>query len=350
MMPQPKVSIVVPIYNVERYLCKCVDSLLAQSLADIEILLVDDGSPDNSGKIADEYAHNETRVKVFHQKNAGLGPARNIGILHASGEYVGFVDSDDWVDSDMFSSLYEAARQQQADIAVGGHRDMVDGEVRIAKPHPLAGKTLHGSDEIMPVRNRLLGHAPSDTEVEAFPMRVWTAIYRNEFLKRDNLLFEEILSEDTIFNLTAYRAAQTITFINNTDYCYRMDNQPSIMRSFSTDKLSRYEAFVQRIQEIAKTERESHNECVMRARRMAIDYCRLYAGLIVNSNLSLAEKVGYLRKLSISNMCVKYSSGYPLETLPTQQRVFQKALIQGHVWKALVLMQARQVLKKKVWK
>ena len=189
-MKHPRVSVVVPIYNVEPYLKKCVESLLSQTLEDIEILLVDDGSPDRCGEIADEYAAREPRVKAFHQKNAGLGPARNTGIEHATGEYVGFVDSDDWVDSQMFERLYSAAAKCDADIVVGGHRDVVEGHVRVAKPHPLAGVTLYGSDEIMPVRNRLFGHAEDDNTVEAFPMRVWTAIYRNDFLRTNRLRFE----------------------------------------------------------------------------------------------------------------------------------------------------------------
>lgn len=96
-MSTPKVSIIVPIYNVEKYLNKCVDSLINQTLKEIEIILVDDGSKDSSGLIADSYAEKDKRITVIHQCNAGLGPARNSGMKVASGEYIGFVDSDDWV-------------------------------------------------------------------------------------------------------------------------------------------------------------------------------------------------------------------------------------------------------------
>lgn len=116
---KPKVSIVVPIYNVEKYLKNCVDSLLNQTLEDIEIILVDDGSPDKSGEIADEYMRNEKRIKVVHQSNAGLGPARNSGMAVATGEYIGFIDSDDWTQPEMFERLYEAAVLENADIVVG---------------------------------------------------------------------------------------------------------------------------------------------------------------------------------------------------------------------------------------
>lgn len=349
-MSKPKVSIVVPIYNVEPYLRKCVDSILAQTLGDIEIILVDDGSPDHCGEIADEYAQRDKRVRVIHQKNAGLGPARNTGIANAEGEYIGFVDSDDWVESQMFDHLYDAALKYEADIAVGGHRDMVDGKVHTVKPHPLAGQVLVGEKQIMPVRNRLFGHLPEDSEVEAFPMRVWTAIYKNAFLKNNGLRFQAILSEDTIFNLSAYRAADIIAFIRDVNYCYRMDNQPSIMRSFSSQKLAQYEQFIKKLEQLAEQETFQHDDCVMRVRRMAIDYCRLYAGLVDNSDLSWSNKLKNLHRLAQSNMCTKISAGYPVETLSKSQRIFHEALSHGRVREVLVLIRMRQILKKRLWK
>ena len=97
----PKVSIIVPVYKVEKYLRKCIDSIINQTLKDIEIILVDDGSPDNCGKICDEYAAKDTRIKVIHKENGGLSSARNAGMEVAEGEYIGFVDSDDWIESDL---------------------------------------------------------------------------------------------------------------------------------------------------------------------------------------------------------------------------------------------------------
>lgn len=349
-MVKPLVSVVVPMYNVEPYLPNCIDSLLNQTLRNIEILLVDDGSPDKCGDIAEQYAKQDQRISVFHQDNAGLGPARNTGIAHASGEYVGFVDSDDWVNPGMFERLYAASKQSHADIVVGGHCDMVNGKLHTAKPHPLAGQTIFGHNQILTVRNRLFGHAPSEAEVESFPMRVWTTIYRTNLLKKNNLRFEEILSEDTIFNLSAYYTAQSITFTGDTDYCYRMDNQPSIMRTFSANTLHRYEAFIRRLWQIAGSETELRDECLVRVSRTAIDYCRLYAGMVASSSLSLQEKLRYLRELSDSDMATWYSTGYPVRTLPAQQRIFHNALLSHKIGRMLVLLWARGILKKKVWK
>ena len=102
MNGNPKVSVIVPIYKAESYLYKCIDSLLTQTLADIEILLIDDGSPDGSGMICDEYARKDSRVKVFHKSNGGVASARQCGLDHACGEYVIHADPDDWVESDIW--------------------------------------------------------------------------------------------------------------------------------------------------------------------------------------------------------------------------------------------------------
>ncbi len=113
----PKVSIIVPVYNVEKFLARCLDSIVGQSLRDIEIICVDDGSPDNSIDILNRYAQFDPRVKVIRQQNKKQGGARNTGLDAATGDYIGFVDSDDWIDSDFYERLYEAALRTGADIA-----------------------------------------------------------------------------------------------------------------------------------------------------------------------------------------------------------------------------------------
>jgi glycosyltransferase involved in cell wall biosynthesis len=112
-------SIIVPVYNVERYLPRCIESLCNQTLTDIEIILVDDGSPDNSGKICDDYAAKDVRIKVIHKKNEGVSAARNDGLLSATGEYVLFCDSDDWMEATACNLLYEAGIKNDADVVIG---------------------------------------------------------------------------------------------------------------------------------------------------------------------------------------------------------------------------------------
>ena len=117
---KPLISVIVPIYKVEKYLTICVDSLLRQSYGNLEIILVDDGSPDECPAICDQYQNKDNRIKVIHKKNGGLSDARNAGLDIAQGEYVAFVDSDDFIDEDYICKLYDALQQNRASIAVCG--------------------------------------------------------------------------------------------------------------------------------------------------------------------------------------------------------------------------------------
>ena len=117
----PKISIIVPVYNMERYLHQCVDSILAQTFTEWELLLVDDGSKDSSGSICDQYAAMDSRIRVIHKENGGLSDTRNLGIQMASAPLIGFVDSDDWIDPDMYETLYDTLIDNGADISMCGH-------------------------------------------------------------------------------------------------------------------------------------------------------------------------------------------------------------------------------------
>ena len=114
------VSIIVPVYNCAQFLNRCMDSLVNQTLKDIEIICINDGSTDNSPEILQEYAAKDSRIKIINKENGGLSSARNRGLAAAQGEYLGFVDSDDWVDLDFFEKLYNAAKKYDTDIATGG--------------------------------------------------------------------------------------------------------------------------------------------------------------------------------------------------------------------------------------
>lgn len=114
----PKISIIVPVYKVEKYLHRCIDSILSQSFTDFELILVDDGSPDNCGKICDEYAQKDSRVRVFHKPNGGVSSARNLGLDKAQGKWVTFIDSDDYVESDYLQELYKSQTDNRVDYVL----------------------------------------------------------------------------------------------------------------------------------------------------------------------------------------------------------------------------------------
>lgn len=126
MEQNPLISVIVPVYNVEAWLPRCVDSILSQTYEKLEILLVDDGSTDDSGAICEEYAKKDTRIQVIHKENGGLSSARNAGLDRASGEYIGFVDSDDWIEPEMYGEMFSLMQKSDAQIVCAGRYD-VDG-------------------------------------------------------------------------------------------------------------------------------------------------------------------------------------------------------------------------------
>lgn len=167
-----KVSIVVPVYKVEKYLSRCVESLLSQTLREIEIILVDDGSPDRSGEIIDAFAAADPRVRAVHQKNQGYSAAVNAGLRLARGEYVGIIESDDWVEPEMYRLLYEKAVRFKADIVKGGF-----------------SRTVSGRDTYYTAPTVDLREAPTNVfslsewpDLLAFHASLWSAIYRRELI------------------------------------------------------------------------------------------------------------------------------------------------------------------------
>lgn len=178
---RPKVSIVVPIYNVERYLKTCVDSILGQTLRDIEIILVDDGSPDGCGKIIDEYARKDSRVIAVHQENSGYSKAVNRGIDMARGEYIGIIESDDFIDDDMYESLYNNAKRYKTDVT--------KGLFYIFRSVPKAGErqnTIYKNPNGVDLRLAPDGvFKPEDwPRIIGFHASIWSAIYKADFVKK----------------------------------------------------------------------------------------------------------------------------------------------------------------------
>lgn len=203
-----KVSIIVPVYNVEKYLRKCLDSLINQTLKDIEIICVNDGSKDNSPKILEEYAKKDNRIIVINQENAGLSVARNSGIDIAKGEYIGFVDSDDWVDLDFFEKLYYSATSNDADIAVSG----------IIRVTGIKKKKFLNFEKETITDNANLKFELCDVPEKSY---VWNKIYKTEKLKEIGLEFEKgIFYEDCIFTPQALFYLGKIVTVPNIYYYY----------------------------------------------------------------------------------------------------------------------------------
>ena len=225
-MKDPVVSIIVPVYNVEKYIYDCVNSLIAQKFDDIEIILVDDGSTDTSGDICDKYAQKDSRIKVIHQTNEHQGKARNAGIRIARGKWITFVDSDDWVSPEFVKKMYEKAISSEADIVMCDYCRAKSKGTRIkCKSH--IDKIFFNTDGI-----DLRTSTIQPTRKSGFCMVVcWNKLFRADLAKRYLYFPENIAFEDSAPVLRCLVMAEKITVVNEKLYFYRINNVSSTTRA-----------------------------------------------------------------------------------------------------------------------
>ncbi len=214
-MNSSKISIIVPVYKVEQYLRRCLDSIVAQTFADWECILIDDGSPDNSGKICDEYAEKDNRFRVFHQGNAGVSAARNKGLDEARGEWITFVDSDDWVEREMLEDLHKYAKDNCAEVVICGFSN-TDGKQKRKSIIPKTGSLN------MPKDFEWYFNAP------------WGKIFKKDIIDKYNIKFPLgiTLAEDLWFVFQILYSATNVYGINEILYNYYY-NSDSVTKSLS---------------------------------------------------------------------------------------------------------------------
>ena len=242
-------SIIVPVYNVEKYLNECVDSILSQTFTDFELILVDDGTKDNSGVICDEYAQKDARVKVIHQDNAGQAVARNTGTDIAQGEYIIYLDSDDYIcDSDFLSKLAEKTKNQ-TEVILYGYKKFFESNQTFGKDiceHPI-----------------LLGKAPEKVielllQTDMYDGSPWNKTVRRDFLEQHQIRFVPgMISEDSDWYLQVVTLAKTYDSVNEAFVVYRQregstSHAPKIKSL--TDNLHILETWVQRFDEYGLSE------------------------------------------------------------------------------------------------
>lgn len=228
-MSSPFFSVIVPVYNVEKYLHECVDSILNQSFTDFEVILVDDGSPDNCPQICDQYAQKDSRVKVIHKPNGGLSSARNKGINLSLGEYILFCDGDDYYLSGAFEKIHSKLNSVDCDILNFGYIKELT-ENGFTEHCKLQELYLCNVTQSMIVELAFVGLLQRH---DKYHIEAWANAFRREFLQDNALLYIEELkrNEDLIHLVNAYTYARRILYISDEMYFYRF-NPKSIMNSF----------------------------------------------------------------------------------------------------------------------
>ena len=212
----PKISIIVPVYNAEKYLRKCVDSILNQTFKDFELILVDDGSIDTSGKICDEYNLKDNRIKVIHKENGGLSSARNAGLDIAQGEYIGFVDSDDWIELDVYEELYKICKENDTDVGIVGINYGGASEKKKSKKIEIYSNKLILDDLVYNKGKEITWPA-------------WNKLWLKKVIGESRFK-EGRIYEDGLFLYSLSSKIKKVAKIDYEAYNYRMDNE-SITRS-----------------------------------------------------------------------------------------------------------------------
>ena len=236
-MKTVKISVIVPIFRIEKYLPKCIDSLLNQTFSDFELILVDDGSPDNCPKICDDYAKTDSRIKVIHKKNGGLVSARKEGLKNAAGTYITFVDGDDWVDKFYLDILFNLAELNDADLVVTGHFREFDGKIETIKP-----KMVGVYDE-KELKSKILPYAIYNGEFceHGISTYVWNKLFKTELLC--DVLFdvpnEIIMGEDAAITFSYLTISKSLVISSTPLYYYRQRHD-SIVKSIENPKTEYY--------------------------------------------------------------------------------------------------------------
>lgn len=262
------ISVIVPVYNVEKYLPECIESIINQTYKNLEIILIDDGSPDNSGKICDEYAGKDNRIKVIHKKNEGVSEARNVGMEVAKGNYLTFVDSDDWIESVYIETLLKTLMENKADYVTCGYNRVYQNEIE--KINNSGKRIVYDTKEyLMNLLNVQLGYG----------------FCHMKLIKRDiigNNKFDKklVVGEDAFFNIKLCKNLKKAVVIEEALYNYRF-NSNSVVRKYDANYVEKYrksmEAMYNYIMDEYKEEKEVkqclYNYIAYHVLLIAVNYC-----------------------------------------------------------------------------
>jgi glycosyltransferase involved in cell wall biosynthesis len=282
-----KVSVVIPVYNVEKYIRECLESLINQTLNEIEIILINDSSTDSSGEICKEYASKDSRIVLINNtQNIGSGFSRNAGIDIAKGEYLGFVDPDDWIDLDFYEKLYEKAKSEDLDIAKASCSYVFEEQNNRVASKPCINKKIEkGLKNNIPVFINFHGEH-------------WSAIYKTDLQRRSKARYPNIRnSQDDVFLLMIAFFCKSIGFVENKFYHYRIHGDSVVHR---TDAVY-YDSQIKRIElqlEFLNSKTLDDNIYFMFTYGIFIHVIRKLIPIFIGELISLDKKIEYINSLS----------------------------------------------------
>lgn len=261
------ISVIVPVYNVEEYIEKCLDSIINQTYKNLQIIIVDDGSPDNSGKICDEYAKKDNRITVLHKENGGVSFARNIGLQNATGNWVTFVDSDDWIENDYIEQLLIIAKQDNADVVLCGYNRV--NNTAGQEINATGGKDTFSQFEYL---------------IKTLNPQTGFGFCHMKLIKKDriqNLKFDEnlVVGEDALFNMQLSKNIKNAVFYKKALYNYR-NNSNSVVKRYDDNYAKKYLESMKKCKEYISNNyndtniiQNYYNYVAYHAMLVAVNYC-----------------------------------------------------------------------------
>lgn len=320
----PKVSIIVPCWGVEKYLDKCVESLVYQTLSDIEIILVDDESPDRVPEMCDEWAKKDGRIKVVHKKNAGLGMACNSGLDVATGEYVAFCDSDDWVELNTYEALYSKAKEENLDAVYSSFKFVDMNGVPLLKDSiSYSNEKLNSTVTIHSMMKGMIASKPHYINERQYQASAKVALYRKRIIDDNGIHFvseRKIPSEDLLFNLNFLSNSAAVSTISEKFYNYRI-NPASITHSVKRNAYQLSKTLMQKLMSLVG-EYHLGEDGLNRVYRLFIAMNRSLIIRILNSNLSPSEQSDMINEITKDDVWKNVWISYPIKEMPIKHKLF----------------------------
>lgn len=320
-MEKYKISIVVPVYNVEPYIDRCMQSLLSQSLKEVEIILVDDASPDKCPFLCDEYASQYQNVFVIHKQNAGLGYARNSGIDVARGEYICFIDSDDFIEPDMLERLYNECISENLDVIYSEFNvDNYPQYKVVLQP----ARLYQGHQEIEELQLDMIGAEPRYKSNVKFEPSACKGLYSMRIIREHNIYFlseREYISEDLLFNLDILHKSSRVKIVPWQFYHYCL-NESSLTHVYRADRWRKNLIMLEAIKlHIPNFDRIK--DLNLRLSRTAIAYARMAIGIESHrKDVGTWTKVKNIKEMISNSVFVSQIADYPLDLLPMVWKIY----------------------------
>lgn len=325
MQQQPQLSVIVPVYNVESYLPLCIDSLRNQTLRNIEIILVDDESPDSCPVLCDKYAKQDSRIKVIHKKNAGLGFARNSGLEIATGKYVTFVDSDDYIDTDAYKALCRMAEENDLDILRFNYNRFTEKGKFYDENHQSKKLKIYSNPQDIRQLALYLFSIPikRKPKLRSLGGSACVGIYKHTLLSSKHIWFHserELVSEDVVFSYDCLLHAKQIGKYDFSYYHYRVNPQ-SLTTQTKLDKLDKATYFCKYVTDRMKKDGFDSEDAEIYPMGYFIDAIRAQVKIILQSPLPTKIKTTWFKEQMSKSYVEEIHRKYPVKIMPLKHRI-----------------------------